>query len=319
MPARCRILPAMTTAARLRAFVAVADAGSVWAAARRLMLTESAVSAAVSALSKDVGVALVERDGRGVRLTRAGESYAAHARTILGLHEQAVAAARGEADPERGLLRLAAVTTAGDHVLPTVLARFLDRHPGVELRLDVGASDHVWALLANHEVDLVIGGRPPRSLREVRVRAVRDNELLVVAAPAVAATFDPAATTWLQREPGSGTRAACEALLSARDLEPRTLTLGSNGAVVAGAVAGLGATLASRDAVEGRLAGGELVAVPMAGTPLRRPWHAVGHRRSTAGARLFVAHLCDTEDAWRAPGSPARSTARGNRGDRARP
>lgn len=306
----------MTTAARLRAFVAVADAGSVWAAARRLTLTESAISAAVSALSKDVGVPLVERDGRGVRLTRAGESYAAHARTILGLHEEAVVAARGEADPGRGLLRLAAVTTAGDHVLPTVLARFLTEHPGVELRLDVGASDNVWASLANHDVDLVVGGRPPRSLTDVRVRAVRDNELLVVAAPAVAAAFDPATTTWLRREAGSGTRTTCEALLSARDLDPPSLTLGSNGAVVAGAVAGLGATLVSRDAVAHRLASGELVLVPMPGTPLRRPWHAVGHQRSTAAARLFVEHLCDTEEGWR---SPARSTARGSRGARSRP
>ncbi|MYW93984.1 LysR family transcriptional regulator [Amycolatopsis rubida] len=306
----------MTTSARLRAFVAVAETGSVWAAARRLALTESAVSAAVSALSKDVGVPLVEREGRGVRLTRAGESYAGHARVILGLHEEAVVAARGEADPGSGLLRLAAVTTAGEHVLPSVLARFLDRHPRVELRLNVGTSDQVWASLANHDIDLAIGGRPPASVREARVFAVRDNELLVVAAPALAPAFDPATTTWLQREPGSGTRATSEALLAARDLDPPALTLGSNGAVVAGAVAGLGATLVSRDAVERQLASGELVPVPMAGTPLHRPWHAVGQRRLTAGSRLFVEHLCGAEDGWRSPG---RSTARGSREDRSGP
>ncbi|MBX6769465.1 MAG: LysR family transcriptional regulator, partial [Actinomadura rubrobrunea] len=53
------------TEARLRSFVAVADTGSVRAAAQRLYVTESAVSAAVAALSRDVGVPLVERDGRG--------------------------------------------------------------------------------------------------------------------------------------------------------------------------------------------------------------------------------------------------------------
>ena len=59
----------MTTEARLRAFVAVAETGSVRAAAQRLVVTESAVSAAVSALTRDVGAPLLERQGRGLRLT----------------------------------------------------------------------------------------------------------------------------------------------------------------------------------------------------------------------------------------------------------
>jgi len=54
--------------------------------------------------------------------------------------------------------------------------------------------------------------------------------------------------------------------------------------VVAGAVAGLGVTLVSRDAVARQLAEGELVPVVLPGTPLRRPWHAVTHRQ-TAGER----------------------------------
>ncbi|WP_232784568.1 LysR family transcriptional regulator [Carbonactinospora thermoautotrophica] len=92
----------MTTAARLRAFVAVAETGSVRAAAQRLVVTESAVSAAIAALTREVGVPLVEREGRGLRLTLSGRTFADYARTILGLHEEALSAARGEMDPERG-------------------------------------------------------------------------------------------------------------------------------------------------------------------------------------------------------------------------
>lgn len=296
----------MTTAARLRAFVAVADTGSVWAAAKRLTLTESAVSAAVAALTRDVGVPLIERDGRGVRLTAAGTTYAGYARTILGLYTEAVAAARGENDPEHGRLRLAAVTTAGDHLLPRVLANFRHRHPDVDLRLDVGTSEYVWNLLASHDADLVIAGRPPRRLASLTLCATRANELVVVAAPAVAARFD-ATTTWLLREPGSGTRATCEALLAAREAEPPKLTLGSNGAVVAGAVAGVGVTLVSRDAVAAQLATGQLIEVAMPGTPLHRPWHVVCHQPAPRTVDLFVDHLRHVEEGW----SPARSTARG--------
>jgi LysR family transcriptional regulator, low CO2-responsive transcriptional regulator len=294
----------MTTDARLRAFVAVAETGSVRAAARRLVVTESAVSAAVAALTRDVGAPLLERQGRGLRLTESGRTYAGYARTILGLHEEALTAARGDAGPGQGRVRLAAVTTAGEHVLPAVLASFRDRHPGIELGLEVGIRDRVWALLEAHEADLVIAGRAPAAL-PVTVRAVRPNALVVVAAPGVAAGFDLARATWLMREAGSGTRETCEALLAALDAEPPTLTLGSNGAVVAGAAAGLGATLVSRDAVGSLLADGRLTEVRVPQTPMRRPWHAVTYPRASAATEVLVAHLLSgdgpADTRWRRP------------------
>src|ERR1700678_3512256 len=167
----CERQDQVTTAARLGAFVPVADSGSVQGAAKRLFVTESAVSAAIAALAREVGVPLIEREGRGLRLTPSGRTYAGYARTILGLHDEALAAARGDSDPERGRVRVAAVTTAGEHVLPALLAAFLASHPGVDLRLEVGTSEHVWALLEAHEADLVIAGRPPPGLDGAVVRA----------------------------------------------------------------------------------------------------------------------------------------------------
>jgi DNA-binding transcriptional LysR family regulator len=211
---------------------------------------------------------------------------------------------RGEAHSGHGQVRLAAVTTAGEHVLPTVLASFRAEHPGIELGLEVGTREHVWELLATHEADLVIAGRAPAALGAV-VRAVRRNALIVVASPGVAAGFDLERTTWLMRETGSGTRETCEALLASLDVEPPTLTLGSNGAVVAGAAAGLGATLVSGDAVRGLLAAGDLVEVPVPHTPMRRPWHAVTNPRATAGTEVLVAHLLaqqgPPEERWHLP------------------
>jgi DNA-binding transcriptional LysR family regulator len=295
----------MTTNARLRALVELADTGSVRGAAERLVVTESSVSAAVSALAADVGVPLVRRNGRGVLLTPAGERYAGYARRILGLHDEAMAAARGEADPERGLLRLAAVTMAGEHVVPALLASFRVRHPNVTLRLEVAHRARVWPLLAHHDVDLVLAGRPPDELA-AGIRAVSPNTLLVVGPPGLAADFAPAAATWLLREAGSGTRDTCEALLAALEVDPPRLTLGSPGAVIAAAEAGLGVTLASRQAVARQLADGGLVVLPMPGTPLHRPWHAVSHPHATAGTDLFVTHLLERPELdWTAP-PPAR-------------
>lgn len=290
----------MSTEARLRALVAVAESGSVREAARRLTVTEPAVSAALAALAREVRVPLAEREGRGLRLTPAGEAYASYARRILGLHEEALAAARSGSGAGRGLVRVAAVPTAGEQLLPAALASFLDAHPGADLRLEVGPSERTWAMFAAHEADVMIGGRPPAHATDAVTRATRPNLLVVVAAPAVARTFDPAVTRWLQREPGSATRLHGQALLATLDAAPPTLTLGSTGAVIAGAAAGLGATLVPREAVSDRLAAGELVELPVPGTPLRRPWHAVTHEIVPAAAATLITHLIKRGN-WRPP------------------
>lgn len=279
---------------RLRSFVALADTGSVRSAAERLYVTESAVSAAVTALARDLGVALVERAGRGVRLTPAGAVYATYARQVLGLLDQGRAAARGEDDPGHGRLRVAAVTTAADQILPDLLAGFLSAWPDVDLALQVGPSRQIWASLAAYEADLVLAGRPPAHI-PARVLATRPNELIVVTAPSV--DFDLATTPWIMREPGSGTRATAEAYLAERDAAPPTLVLGSNGAVVAGAAAGLGAAMVSRDAVRSELADGRLIEIDAPGTPLNRPWHATTGLAPSATTRLFISHLLQAP-AW---------------------
>jgi LysR family transcriptional regulator, low CO2-responsive transcriptional regulator len=171
----------------------------------------------------------------------------------------------------------------------------------------VGKGGRLGTFFAAHETDRGIGGRPPGHVSDAVVRAVRPNMLVVVAAPEVAAEFDISRTRWLQREAGSGTRATGEALLSGLDADPPRLTLGSGGATLACAAAGLGATLTSRDAVRRQLQDGELVEVAVPGTPLRRPWHAVTHDRQPGATALLVRHPLDREG-WR--GAGARTTPR---------
>lgn len=300
----------MTTKARLRALVELADTGSVRGAAERLVVTESSISSAVRALSAEIGIALIDRDGRGVKLTAAGQRYVEYARRILGLHDEAILAARGEADPENGSVRLAAVTTAGELLIPAALASFRAKYPGVVLHLEVASRNAVWPMLARHEVDLVVAGRPPDDLRKkTRVRAVSPNTLIVVGPPSVATDFEPASATWLLREPGSGTRSATMALLEDLDVSPPLLVLGSYGAVVAAAGAGLGVTLVSQQAVRAQLESGALVQIPVAGTPLNRPWHLVSQIAPTMSTELLVKHLVGQRAlGWR-PISAVRSAA----------
>ena len=272
----------MVTLNQLRTFLAVADSGSVRAAAAELVVTQAAVSASLATLQRSLGVPLVEADGRGLRLTPAGVIYADYVRRAAGLLDDAARAAAAAADPEHGELRIAAATTAAEQVAPALLAGFRLRHPGVGVLLESGNRQRVTALLERHRVDLVVGSGPEPG-RDVLIRAVRPHRLVVVAAPAVvsraAAAGDLlswlARQTWLLREPGSGTRVAAESLLADLDIAPLTLTVGSNGAIRASAAMGLGITLVSRDAIESETADGRLAELAVPGTPLHRDWHLI--------------------------------------------
>jgi len=288
---------------QLRAFVMLAGTGSVREAARRLFVTQPAVSATVAALQAELGVRLVERDGRGLRLTDAGLVLADYGRRILGLWEEATLATVAGADPERGRLRLAAVTTAGEHLVPAVLASFRDGHPAVEVVLEVGNRNTVWDLLTHGDVDLAIGGRPALG-GDVVSLAEAANELVLVSAPDPPGTPPPrgataaelARRTWLMREPGSGTRATAEELLEELGIAPLRLTLGSNGALRESAILGLGVALISRAAVARQLADGALEEWRVGPLPLQRPWHLVARQgwKLPATAGLFVDHLLRT-------------------------
>lgn len=289
------------TFTQLRAFLAVADTGSVRAAAEQLVVTQPAVSAALRALQDQVGVPLVMREGRGLRLTEAGTVYARYVRQVVGLLSEGAVAAAGRLHPERGRLRLAAVTTAAEHVLPPFLASFRDRFPEVALDLEVGNRRRVWTLLDDRLADLAVGGRPPADGRFVEVCA-RPNALVAVGQPrAKRSRPDPTARAlgrevWLLREPGSGTRSTTEELFDTLGIAPRTLTLGSNGAVRASAAAGLGVTLISRDAVHTELERGELEVRPGPNLPIERSWHVLARTGEEVQAtpQLFLDHLLTT-------------------------
>jgi DNA-binding transcriptional LysR family regulator len=260
---------------QLRTFLDVARLGSVREAAEHLAVSQPAVSAAIAALQRDLGARLVEREGRGLRLTDAGRRLEGHGRRIFALMEEGRRDVRQAAALTGGRIRLGAVTTAAEHLVPDLLHAFREREPGIDVDLEVANHRRVWDRLAHWEVDLVIAGRPPAAapLRSVATRA---HELVVIAsAGELPGPGDLARATWLLREPGSGTRLNTEDVFALLGIAPPRLTIGSNGAIEACVRAGLGLSLVSRDAVAAELRSGHLQVVPTPVTPLARNWHLV--------------------------------------------
>lgn len=279
------------TLRQLATFLELARSGSVKAAAERLFISQPAVSAVIASLQHELGVPLVARAGRGLRLTKSGVVLAAYARRVAGMLDEAAVATQAAGALAR--VRLGAVTTAGEFILPAAIAGFRASHPDAEVSLEVTNRGQVWERLESHEVDLVVAGRPP-TRPGLRTRGLRPYELVIVAAPDLAvASRRLASYTWLLREPGSGTRATVEQYLAGRGISPTTLTLGSNGAVREAAAVGLGVTLVARDAVESELASGRLVVIEGAGMPLHRAWHIVtrSEQELPGAATMFLDHL----------------------------
>ena len=274
------------TLTQLTAFLTVVRRGSVTAAAEELVVTQPSVSAAVSALERELGVELTERSGRALRPTAAGAAYVPYATDVLGLLAKGARAAREAAEQEPRTLRISAVTTAGEYLVPQLIQAFREQRPDVEVSLDVGNRALVFGRVLDHTVDVAVTGRVPDDGRLTGIDFA-DNEFVLVTAPGDAlakrrwvAVEELGGRPWLLREPGSGTRALCEEFLASRGIEPRMLTLGSNGAIKQAARSGLGIALQSRAAVELELKLGLLDTItPRGGLPERR-WHVV---RSAVG------------------------------------
>jgi LysR family transcriptional regulator, low CO2-responsive transcriptional regulator len=269
------------TLTQLVSFLTVVRRGSVTAAADELVVTQPSVSAAVSALERELGVTLTERAGRTLRPTPAGQAYVPYAADVLGLLEQGARVARQTAHQEPRTLRISAVTTAGEYLVPQLIRAFRERHPELEVSLDVGNREVVFARVLDHSVDVAVTGRIPDDSR-LTGHEFADNEFVLITAPEDplarrrwVSVEELAARPWLLREPGSGTRTLVEEFLAGRGIEPTLLTLGSNGAIKQAARAGLGVALQSRAAVELELELGLLGTIsPRGGLPERR-WHIV--------------------------------------------
>jgi DNA-binding transcriptional LysR family regulator len=284
---------------QLAAFHAVARLGSVSRAASELHLTQPAVSIQLRLLEESAGTPLLEREGRGVRLSVAGELMAVYAARILDLWREVgdeMAAQRGVFS---GTLRVGAVTTA-EYLLPPLLVTFASEHPGVKVKLRVGNRDDIVRMLAGQEVDLAIMGRPPAELKTTSAPFAK-HPMAFLAAPAhplmarrKVALSDLNDANLLVRERGSGTRTTLERLYKEAGLPLRIGSeLSSNEAIKQMCAAGFGAAFLSMNTCALEMSAGLLALLPMTGNPLQREWFVMhlATRRLPQVASAFTQFL----------------------------
>ncbi len=287
----------------LETFTLVADLGSFSGAARRLGLTQPAVSFQVKALEKELGASLIDRSGGKVLLTPAGRTAYSHARKMLAGRDELIADIPRTTGEVSGVLRIGASTVPGEWMLPQAFAVFKERYPRVRVCMEISESERVIRMVRDERVELGFVGMEPDAGLEAR-KFGHDN-LVAVVPPAhpLAGTGEVslealAGEPWVVRSDSSGTRKRAFEALRAAGIEEDDLEvaaeLGSTRAVLSAVAAGMGVTLASDRAAGPAGECGQVAVAGIAGADLRREFYAVRSpdRPLSRAAEEFLKAAC---------------------------
>lgn len=223
------------TTAQMRAFLAVADAGSYAAAAARTGLSQPTLHRALGDLALILRRPLVERRGRGIALTDPGRRTARAFRLARGELEAGLSEALGENRPGVARLTIGAMPLSRARVLPMALARFHAAHPDVEIVIVEGSHGELTEPLRDGSIDFMIGAlrEPPpgpdlvqRPLFHAGVIALAraGHPIAALAGDADAPTLPPLAALarypWIVPSSGAPLRTGFEAMFRSAGLDP---------------------------------------------------------------------------------------------------
>ncbi len=283
----------------LRVFEAAATTGSFSRAGELMGMTQSAVSQQIRQLEDELGTRLFDTQARPIRLSDAGAELLRHCRVILAqvsVAEDALSTLQGQF---RGQLHVG-VVSPGQYFVPRLLAAFRRQHPELRLKLSQGRRDQLLLMLADRQLDLLIGGYPPAEA-EVEAEVFARHPHCVIAAPDHHLVGHHALPwsalrddTFILREAGSATRAFLEHLLQMQRLQVRAdVELQGPEAIKAAVMAGMGISFASAHTFQSELAAGRLVVLDVQETPKQLDWCVLTRRDTPLSAtqRLLRDHI----------------------------
>ena len=283
----------------LRYFEAVARHSHVTRAAAELHIAQPALSKQISQLEQELGVALFDRVGRNVRLTEAGEALLPHARAAMTQVEAARAEMAERIGLRRGRASIGTPPTVGTQLLPTVLAAFNKRYPGIELRLHEAGVQTLLDLLETGLTDVAVVTLPvedehltvvPLFTEEMVIAVWKDHPLATRTTVQISDLKDE---PWVLSPENYELREATLNACQAAGFAPRVvLDGGETDTLLRFVVAGIGVALVPRLAVQNT---SDLVALPVSDQKLQRSLGLVwrGDRAASPAARAMREFLVE--------------------------
>lgn len=268
------------TLEQLHTFVAVARREHIRAAAEEIPLSQGAVSQQVQLLERTLGVPLLERTGRRVRVTAIGREVEQAAAAALSAARQVEDVAAEHRGLERGSIAIAASSAAGVYRLPPWIASFVERHPAVGIQLELDTTPGAIARVLLGEADLAVVEGPFEEPAVETIVLDRDELLLVTASGhplAARRRIDAVALRryrYLSRARGAATETLAARLVGSAYGDSPILELGQVDAVRAGVLAGLGYAVLPRAVVDRDLRRGRMVVLRGAGGRIHSEFRA---------------------------------------------
>ena len=272
------------TLRQLRALAAVHRDRSVTAAAKRLHLTQPAVTLQIRNLQTLAGLPLIQRTSDGMLLTDAGREVLALTERIEAAIADCETSLEMMAGKTAGRISIGAVSTA-KYFVPFMISGFSKLYPNVDVSLSIGNRQEIGTALRGYDLDFAIMGRPPADI-DMDVNLIGDHPHVIIAPTghrlarkSRIALADLAGETFLTREPGSGTRGLMEQLFETARIRPKMgMAMSSNETIKQAVIAGLGIAFISAHTVATELDERRLVTLDVVGLPVIRQWFVLSRK-----------------------------------------
>lgn len=284
---------------QLKLFLALAETGSVGAAAKAMHVTQPTASMQLKEVTQAVGLPLYEVISKKVHLTDMGRVLAQTAREMLQAWDAFEQHADGVKGLARGKLRIAVVSTA-KYFMPRLIGSFCKKYPAIDVSLEILNRDGVLQRMMNNLDDLYIMSQPPQNI-DLTDDVFLDNPLVMIAAASnplckqnTLALSALKEQRFILREQGSGTRMGVDQFFKKYKWRPNIrMELGSNEAVKEAVAGGLGIGVVSQHALHGHQKEHGVAIVRVQGFPIRSSWHIVHAKRKKLSpiAAAFKKHL----------------------------
>ena len=278
---------------QLEVFVKVLELGSFSKAGEAVHLAQASVSERIATLENMVGAKLLDRMGRTVAPTKAGELLYRHALRLLEMKKTACLEMQDFLGVKQGEIRIGGSTIPGEYILPKVIGRFSKEYPRITVSLAVADSEEIETRVLEGEFELGVIGRKS-SNKNLASHELWEDEL-VLALPAThrwagkkeVLIQEVVREPFISRELGSGTLKSSEAYLQGAGLKgvdslKVVARLGTSTAVKEGVKAGIGISILSAIALDTELKAGVLKALRLKGIPMFRHFYLIKDKRRTA-------------------------------------
>ncbi|MDY6904687.1 MAG: selenium metabolism-associated LysR family transcriptional regulator [Thermodesulfobacteriota bacterium] len=284
---------------RLNIFCKVVALGSFSRAAEKAFISQPTVSSHIKDLENHYKCKLIDRLGKTVVPTRAGELLYRHANTLLAMHATLEAEMAGFQGNIQGRLVIGGSTIPAGYLLPAIIGRFMKRYPAVTVSLIAGDTSQIVKDILSGELEAGVVGAAIRDPHITQKKIIQEEMKLIVPADHPLNNNQPVslddlcAVPFITRESGSGTLMSLGKSLAEKGIKIDQFNIvaemGNTTSVIQGIKSGIGVSVLSPIAVADELKAGTLKALSIEGVSMIRQFYLTRHKNRTESpvARVF--------------------------------